>query len=221
MSNTTGLSRKRSYRRSNSMMMNFNNSLFGQYRADLSNFRRQEVEKQQLLAAANKRRESEGDARRTKLGNGVMSLVRRCFQHEKGELVMLAVLAILMATLSFIVDRIISGFYHGEYRGNCVGKGNETQTCSPSVRHYLTTSTDDFVYNYLIWIAYVVVMASLAALLTRWISPQAAGSGVAEMRVVVRGVVLKEYLSVKTLLAKIIGNIFVLSSGLPLGKEGP
>lgn len=75
--------------------------------------------------------------------------------------------------------------------------------------------------NYLIWIFFVVVMASAAALVTRLISPQAAGSGVAEMRVVVQGVVLKEYLSKKTFLAKVIGNIFVLSSGIPLGKEGP
>lgn len=90
------------------------------------------------------------------------------------------------------------------------------------MREYLTTSlTDVFAYNYLIWIAYTVVMASLAALATRLISPQAGGSGVAEMRVVVRGVVLKEYLSMKTFVAKVVGNIFVLGSGLPLGKEGP
>lgn len=36
-----------------------------------------------------------------------------------------------------------------------------------------------------------------------------------------RGVVLKEYLSGKTLLAKIVGLTATLGSGMPLGKEGP
>lgn len=76
-------------------------------------------------------------------------------------------------------------------------------------------------YNYMIWVAFVVTMATLSAGITRLISPQAAGSGVAEMRVVVRGVVLKEYLSKKTFVAKVIGNILILGSGIPLGKEGP
>lgn len=91
-----------------------------------------------------------------------------------------------------------------------------------AVRDYLTTElTTVFIYNFLIWIAFVVVMICLAAIVTRYIAPQAAGSGVAEMRVVVRGVVLKEYLSFKTLIAKVVGNILVLGSGLPMGKEGP
>ncbi len=41
------------------------------------------------------------------------------------------------------------------------------------------------------------------------------------MKTILRGVVLKEYLSGKTLLAKAVGLTATLGSGMPLGKEGP
>ena len=44
------------------------------------------------------------------------------------------------------------------------------------------------------------------------------GSGIPEMKTIMRGVVLKEYLTFKTLIAKIIGLTATLGSGLPLGK---
>ncbi|ROT78079.1 Chloride channel protein 2, partial [Penaeus vannamei] len=46
-------------------------------------------------------------------------------------------------------------------------------------------------------------------------------SGIPEMKTILRGVVLKEYLTFKTLIAKVIGLTATLGSGLPLGKEGP
>ena len=39
--------------------------------------------------------------------------------------------------------------------------------------------------------------------------------------IVFRGVVLKEYLTFKTLVAKVVGLTATLGSGMPLGKEGP
>ena len=39
------------------------------------------------------------------------------------------------------------------------------------------------------------------------------------MKTILRGVVLKEYLTFKTLIAKVIGLTATLGSGLPLGKE--
>lgn len=41
------------------------------------------------------------------------------------------------------------------------------------------------------------------------------------MKVILRGVVLKEYLTFKTLIAKVVGIIAVLGAGMPLGKESP
>ena len=45
------------------------------------------------------------------------------------------------------------------------------------------------------------------------------GSGIPEMKTILRGVTLKEYLTFKTLFAKVIGLTASLGSGLPLGKE--
>uniref|UniRef100_A0A1B0G9E3 Chloride channel protein n=1 Tax=Glossina morsitans morsitans TaxID=37546 RepID=A0A1B0G9E3_GLOMM len=41
------------------------------------------------------------------------------------------------------------------------------------------------------------------------------------MKTILRGVALKEYLTFKTLVAKIVGLTATLGSGMPLGKEGP
>ncbi|KAF1995478.1 voltage-gated protein/chloride channel-like protein [Amniculicola lignicola CBS 123094] len=49
----------------------------------------------------------------------------------------------------------------------------------------------------------------------------AAGSGVAEVKVILSGFVLHGYLGVKTLLVKTLALILSVSSGLSLGKEGP
>jgi chloride channel 3/4/5 len=49
----------------------------------------------------------------------------------------------------------------------------------------------------------------------------AAGSGVAEVKVINSGFVLHGYLGFKTLVIKTIALVFSISSGLSLGKEGP
>ncbi|KAJ5234780.1 uncharacterized protein N7469_003948 [Penicillium citrinum] len=49
----------------------------------------------------------------------------------------------------------------------------------------------------------------------------AAGSGVAEVKVINSGFVLHGYLGLKTLVIKTVALVFSVSSGLSLGKEGP
>lgn len=49
----------------------------------------------------------------------------------------------------------------------------------------------------------------------------AAGSGVAEVRVILSGFVLHGFLGVKTLVIKTLGLILAVASGMSLGKEGP
>lgn len=49
--------------------------------------------------------------------------------------------------------------------------------------------------------------------------PDPSGSGIPEMKTILRGVVLKEYLTFKTFVAKVIGLTCALGSGMPLGKE--
>lgn len=63
-------------------------------------------------------------------------------------------------------------------------------------------------------VAQCVVLCALSA---RCAPP--AGSGIPEMKTILRGVVLKEYLTFKTFVAKVIGLTCALGSGMPLGKE--
>ncbi|XP_029964952.1 chloride channel protein 2 isoform X2 [Salarias fasciatus] len=75
--------------------------------------------------------------------------------------------------------------------------------------------------QYLAWVTYPVVLITFSAGFTQILAPQAVGSGIPEMKTILRGVVLKEYLTFKTFVAKVIGLTCALGSGMPLGKEGP
>uniref|UniRef100_G3TVC7 Chloride voltage-gated channel 1 n=1 Tax=Loxodonta africana TaxID=9785 RepID=G3TVC7_LOXAF len=61
----------------------------------------------------------------------------------------------------------------------------------------------------------------LQCLFCHLISPQAVGSGIPEMKTILRGVVLKEYLTIKAFVAKVVALTAGLGSGIPVGKEGP
>ncbi|KAB1283273.1 Chloride channel protein 2 [Camelus dromedarius] len=71
--------------------------------------------------------------------------------------------------------------------------------------------------QYLAWVTYPVVLITFSAGFTQILAPQAVGT----MKTILRGVVLKEYLTLKTFVAKVIGLTCALGSGMPLGKEGP
>lgn len=102
--------------------------------------------------------------------------------------------------------------------------------------------------QYLAWVTYPVVLITFSAGFTQILAPQAVGtvgemgraeveapevgtstyspgtacspgSGIPEMKTILRGVVLKEYLTLKTFVAKVIGLTCALGSGMPLGKE--
>jgi len=45
------------------------------------------------------------------------------------------------------------------------------------------------------------------------------GSGIPEVKTMIRGVVMKEYLTFRNLVAKVVGLTAALGSGLPVGKE--
>lgn len=45
------------------------------------------------------------------------------------------------------------------------------------------------------------------------------GSGIPELKTILRGVVLKEYLTLKAFVAKVVGLTAGLGSGMPVGKE--
>nr|XP_020466496.1 chloride channel protein 1 [Monopterus albus] len=75
--------------------------------------------------------------------------------------------------------------------------------------------------QYLAWVTYPMILVMFASLFCHLISPQATGSGIPELKTILRGVVLKEYLTLKAFIAKVIGLTAALGSGMPVGKEGP
>ncbi|GIX79872.1 chloride channel protein 2 [Caerostris extrusa] len=75
--------------------------------------------------------------------------------------------------------------------------------------------------QYMAWIAFPLTLILFSSGFVHIIAPQAIGSGIPEMKTVLRGVVLKEYLTFRTLVSKVVGLTCSLGSGLPIGKEGP
>uniref|UniRef100_A0A8C6WG48 Chloride channel, voltage-sensitive 1b n=1 Tax=Neogobius melanostomus TaxID=47308 RepID=A0A8C6WG48_9GOBI len=75
--------------------------------------------------------------------------------------------------------------------------------------------------QYLAWVTYPMILVMFASLFCHLVSPQAIGSGIPELKTILRGVVLKEYLTLKAFIAKVIGLTAGLGSGMPVGKEGP
>ncbi|XP_014802990.1 PREDICTED: chloride channel protein 1 [Calidris pugnax] len=75
--------------------------------------------------------------------------------------------------------------------------------------------------QYLVWVTYPLVLILFAAIFCHLVSPQAVGSGIPEVKTIMRGVVLKEYLTLKAFVAKVVGLTAGLGSGMPVGKEGP
>ncbi|XP_042782840.1 chloride channel protein 1 isoform X1 [Panthera tigris] len=75
--------------------------------------------------------------------------------------------------------------------------------------------------QYLVWVTFPLTLILFSALFCHLISPQAVGSGIPEMKTILRGVILKEYLTVKAFVAKVVALTAGLGSGIPVGKEGP
>ncbi|KAF7699672.1 hypothetical protein HF521_002630 [Silurus meridionalis] len=116
--------------------------------------------------------------------------------------IFLILLGLVMALVSFIMDFCIA-------------------ICLQAQKWMYGGLDSNMVLQYLAWITYPVVLISFSAGFTHIVAPQAAGSGIPEMKTILRGVVLKEYLTLKTFVAKVIGLTCALGSGMPLGKEGP
>jgi chloride channel 2 len=117
----------------------------------------------------------------------------------KGSFGLLTIVSIVASLISFSIDMLVSQLYN-----------LRDQFLSLSVAPH-----------YFLWVFYTIVLTLASVFVTRTISAHAAGSGIPQMKAVLRGIALKEYLSLRTLLAKIIGVVFSLGSGLPIGKEGP
>uniref|UniRef100_A0AAX7SR04 Chloride channel protein n=1 Tax=Astatotilapia calliptera TaxID=8154 RepID=A0AAX7SR04_ASTCA len=140
---------------------------------------------------------------RTRHGHGRRARVQRFLVTRLGEdWIFLVLLGITMALVSWTMDYASAKslqaykWIHGELRGNIP-------------------------LQYLAWVSYPLMFILFSSLFCHLVSPQAIGSGIPELKTILRGVVLKEYLTLKAFIAKVIGLTAALGSGMPVGKEGP
>uniref|UniRef100_A0A674MF86 Chloride channel protein 2 n=1 Tax=Takifugu rubripes TaxID=31033 RepID=A0A674MF86_TAKRU len=115
--------------------------------------------------------------------------------------IFLILLGLLMALVSWVMDYAIA-------------------FCQEAQKWMYAGLDSNLLLQYLAWVTYPVVLITFSAGFTQILAPQAVGSGIPEMKTILRGVVLKEYLTFKTFVAKVIGLTCALGSGMPLGKEG-
>ncbi|KAK6058221.1 hypothetical protein COOONC_04210 [Cooperia oncophora] len=68
---------------------------------------------------------------------------------------------------------------------------------------------------------HVVILTALSAVFCQIVSKQAVGSGIPEVKVIMHGFKMDNYLTFRTLIAKMVGLTLAMGGGLPIGKEGP
>eukprot|EP00095_Tigriopus_kingsejongensis_P012757 snap_masked-scaffold30_size591359-processed-gene-2.10 protein:Tk12757 transcript:snap_masked-scaffold30_size591359-processed-gene-2.10-mRNA-1 annotation:"chloride channel protein 2 isoform x2" len=169
--------------------------------------KRQRFEDKRRKKDSDKRvRELTGSKKRGSCYSGVAQVVTWFWKHTFAKIgedwVFLAALGIIMACVSFLMDYGIA-------------------TCNRSRLWLYRYLGDHLLLQFVAWTGLPVFLILFAAGFVNVMSPQAIGSGIPEMKTILRGVVLKEYLSGKTLIAKAVGLTATLGSGMPLGKEGP
>eukprot|EP00842_Homolaphlyctis_polyrhiza_P004291 jgi/Hompol1/4863/HPOL_003966-RA len=75
--------------------------------------------------------------------------------------------------------------------------------------------------NFAVYATFSVIFAGTCALLISRLSSYAAGSGTAEVKTILGGFIIKEFLGMRTLLIKSVALPLTVASGLAVGKEGP
>ncbi|NWR41213.1 CLCKB protein, partial [Regulus satrapa] len=116
----------------------------------------------------------------------------------------LFVLGVLMATISFTMDIIISRLY--------------------AAHMWLYREIGDIgVLKYLSWTLYPMALAAFSSGFSQSITPHAGGSGIPELKTILMGVVLEDYLAIQNFGAKVVGLTCTLTCGSTvfLGKVGP
>nr|CAI5838822.1 unnamed protein product [Callosobruchus analis] len=181
-----------------------NTLMYGRYSRQLGEFAKLEglkaQEKKRLKEEKARKRELRGY--QGKIAKFIAYLWKHTFARLGEDWVFLTLLGVIMAVLSFIMDRGIS-------------------MCNNARLWLYKDLTSHPAAQYAAWVALPVCLVLFSAGFVQLVAPQAIGSGIPEMKTILRGVALKEYLTFRTLIAKIVGLTAVLGSGMPLGKEGP
>ncbi|KAK9307106.1 hypothetical protein QLX08_002435 [Tetragonisca angustula] len=188
-----------------------NTIMYGRYTKDLGEYAKEEARKLKYHEKVRRkydktRAEDLRKSRRGPLCRKLLALLAFAWKHTGARLgedwVFLALLGVIMALISYAVDRGIS-------------------MCNNARIWLYQDLTHHPALQYLAWVSLPVCLILFSAGFVHIVAPQSIGSGIPEMKTILRGVALKEYLTFRTLVAKVIGLTATLGSGIPLGKEGP
>ncbi|XP_061164575.1 H(+)/Cl(-) exchange transporter 3-like isoform X1 [Saccostrea echinata] len=78
-----------------------------------------------------------------------------------------------------------------------------------------------YVTSYVFYVIWAIIFGILAAMFVKVFAPYACGSGIPEIKTILSGFIIRNYLGIWTLLTKSVGMMLAVSAGLSLGKEGP
>jgi len=183
--------------------------MYGRYSRSLGDQIREQAKREKLVEKRRKketRRRKEELRGRTEFSRKGSQIITYIWKHTFAKIgedwVFLAALGIIMALVSFAMDYTIN-------------------ICNQARLWLVTDLASNIGLQYLAWVSLPVFLVLFSAGFVHVVAPQAIGSGIPEMKTILRGVVLKEYLTFRTLIAKAVGLTATLGSGMPLGKEGP
>ncbi|KAM6240787.1 chloride channel protein ClC-Kb-like [Porphyrio hochstetteri] len=116
----------------------------------------------------------------------------------------LFILGVLMATISFMMDLLVARLYEAH-------------------RWLYQEVGDILVLKYLSWTMYPTALAVFSTGFSQSITPHSGGSGIPELKTILTGVVLEDYLAIQNFGAKAVGLTCTLACGSTvfLGKVGP
>ncbi|NXA58985.1 CLCKB protein, partial [Mohoua ochrocephala] len=135
---------------------------------------------------------------------GCLGWVRRQLFRVGEDWYFLFILGVLMATISFTMDIIVARLY--------------------AAHTWLYREIGDIgVLKYLSWTLYPTALAAFSTGFSQSITPHSGGSGIPELKTILMGVVLEDYLAIQNFGAKVVGLTCTLVCGstLFLGKVGP
>ncbi|NWT19541.1 CLCKB protein, partial [Vireo altiloquus] len=135
---------------------------------------------------------------------GFLEWVKRQLFRVGEDWYFLFILGVLMATISFTMDIIVARLY--------------------AAHTWLYREIGDIaVLKYLSWTLFPTALAAFSTGFSQSITPHSGGSGIPELKTILMGVVLEDYLAIQNFGAKVVGLTCTLVCGSTvfLGKVGP
>ncbi|OPJ86272.1 chloride channel protein ClC-Kb [Patagioenas fasciata monilis] len=135
---------------------------------------------------------------------GCLEGVKRLLFRVGEDWYFLFILGSLMATISFVMDILVFRLYEAH-------------------RWLYQELGDILVLKYLSWTMYPVALTTFSTGFSQSITPHSGGSGIPELKTILTGVVLEDYLAIQNFGAKVVGLTCTLMAGSTvfLGKVGP